>query len=365
VDETLVKKDLTIIIPTYNEAENIGFLLRDINENLDKWGIGANIVVVDDDSPDGTHDVVRRVAKTCSNIFLVIRKTNKGLSPAVVQGFQHADTDYIIVMDGDGQHPTTLIPQLYYSLKRGSDVAIGTRIDTPGWSFKRRVISWGASTLAKMIFPRVKDPMSGFFGVRRGVIDAVVLEPQGYKILIEVLGKGKYKTITELPYVFQRRNNGLSKLRFLQIYQYLQHLIKVSISGVLDRKSPVHDEVMRVVRFGVVGASGIVVNLVILYSIIRFTQTPEIIAAGIAVETSILTNFILNDVWTFKDIRTIPIYKRLGRFQVVSIAGMAINLVVFTALTLVGVWYILAEVVGIIFAFIFNFIVNRLKTWAV
>lgn len=357
-------KEISVIIPTYNEVGNIGFVIKEIQTHFKYYNVNGEIIVVDDNSPDGTQQIVRRLLSEYDNLKLIVRTEDRGLSQSVVEGFKHASSDFLIVMDGDGQHPVDLINNIDIALLNDNDIVVATRTDTPGWSLKRRIISWGATSLARILFPRVTDPGSGFFGINRKVIDGIVLKPQGYKILIEVLGRGRYETITEIPYSFKQRNNGLSKLRFLQIVQYVRHLLNLAVYGIFHGDSPVHDEVIRVVKFGLVGASGIAVNLLMLYSIIQFTFFPPLVGAGISVETSILTNFILNDLWTFKDIRTNVWYNRLGNFQIVSIVGLVINLVIFTILTFLGIWYIVAELVGILAAFIWNFVANRLKTWS-
>ncbi len=350
--------DLSIIIPTYKEAESIGTTIKNIHDNLSGSGISYEVVVVDDNSPDDTVSI-----SSGFGAKVILRTTDKGLAKSVAHGFHSVDSKVIVVMDGDGQHPAEIVPLLYHEIINGVDIAIATRTDIPQWSLPRRIISAGATLLARVIFPSVSDPGSGFFAINRSVIDNIDLKPRGWKILIEVLGRGRYKTITEIPYTFKNRNNGSSKLRFSHMWEYWWHLVELSFYGIFHNRSPIHTEVTRAAKFAIVGISGIAVNLLVLYSIIQFTFIPQMLAAPVSIEISILTNFIFNDIWTFKDLHERKFIKRLGRFQFVSIGGLIINAVIFATLVSLGLWYITAELIGILVAFAWNFIANRMKTW--
>lgn len=223
--------DVSIVIPTFNESENIGRLISEINEVLKASRIRGEIIVVDDHSPDGTWRIVQRMMEKCDNVQLIIRKGERGLSSAVLRGFEKARGEILCVMDADLSHPPEVIPELVKPIRLGhADMVIasryvrGSRVE--GWSLKRRLISKGATYLARCITD-VKDPMSGFFALKRRVIEGVDLSPKGYKIGLEIIAKGRYNRIIEVPFTFRGRKYGKSKLTHRVMMEYLLHLLSL------------------------------------------------------------------------------------------------------------------------------------------
>ena len=218
-------KSLSIIITTYNEAENIASLIKEIH----KFSKDAEIVVVDDNSPDGTPNIVKDLRKKIKKIKLLVRKNERGLSSAVLAGFKIASGDYICVIDADHSHPPELIPKLRKELEN-ADIVVASRYVKGGgcenWPFLRQLVSKFATLLARPLTP-VKDPMSGFFMLKKGVIEGVEFHPEGFKIGLEILVKGKHKVIKEVPFVFRDRRAGKSKLGIKTNLQYINHLIKL------------------------------------------------------------------------------------------------------------------------------------------
>lgn len=219
---------LSIIIPTYNERENIGLIVPKIFASLPRKWMRMEVIVVDDGSPDGTAKLARDLGKRY-NVRVIERKGKRGLSPAVLEGLGEARGDILGVMDADLSHPPEAIPRLIEPiLKRGTDLVIGSRRikggKTEGWSLKRKIISWGAGFLS-MGLTSVKDPMSGFFFLKKGVIRSAVLSPRGFKIGLEIIVKGHYRSIEEIPYKFTDRRFGKSKLGIGEDLSYLRHLI--------------------------------------------------------------------------------------------------------------------------------------------
>ena len=207
-------KQLTIIVPTYNESENIEILITKLEEIIGDT-IDFEILVMDDNSPDGTGKIVEELKRQGHKCDVVIRTENKGLSPSVIEGFERADGDVVLVMDADLQHPVEVVPKLYQAIVDGAEVSVGSR-HCPGggienWAFHRRVISWGAALLARP-FTSVSDPMSGFFAVKKELLKGCKLEAKGYKILLEVLVKTKAQKVVEVPITFTTRIHGESKL---------------------------------------------------------------------------------------------------------------------------------------------------------
>src|SRR3984893_340284 len=211
---------LAVIIPTLNEAGNMRLLLNRLRSALDPTEINYELIVVDDDSQDGTADVVRDLAKRDSRIRALVRKGQRGLAGAVIHGWANTDASLLGVIDGDLQHPPEVLPQLLDSVLQGKDIAIASRYSTSTkesvkeWSKARLLIS-RASTLATTPLQRknvrIKDPMLGFFIVRRACIEGIDLQPQGFKILLEILVKGRIHSAAEVPFCFATRQSGKSK----------------------------------------------------------------------------------------------------------------------------------------------------------
>jgi dolichol-phosphate mannosyltransferase len=355
--------DVSVIIPTFQEKDNIAETIHKASAQLFSNFIRGEIIVVDDNSPDGT----ARVAEATRAARVIIRTSDKGLSQSVVEGFSQAHSNIFIVIDADGSHPVEMIPKLWQAIMKGNDIAIGSRYMKNGgiesWSFKRRVVSFGATLLGRLMFPHITDPVSGIFAIKSDVIHSVSLRPRGYKILVEILGKGNYSKVTEIPFTFTDRKKGSSKLSLTQIREYASQLIDIAANAAMSRRGVVWDEFTRILKFGVVGASGIVINLWMLYTLIEIFSVSPMVAVVFSIETSIITNFILNDLWTFKKMHNSTFIRRVCSFHVISAVGAIVNIAIFAMLTYVGIWYILAEVVGILCAFALNFILNRFYTW--
>ncbi len=352
----------TLVIPTFNESANIAPLVDKLSSVL--AGRDYEIVFVDDGSSDGTQEQIRAAARNFP-VRLVERRSEKGLASAVVRGFENTHRDTIVVMDADLQHPPEVVPGLVDALGNGADIAVASRYVAGGgceeWSGIRKVISRGAILLAKVLLPaarKVSDPMSGFFALKRSVIQKVKLEPVGYKILLEVLVMGRYNMVCEVPFQFQLREKGASKLNLGQEYEYLRHLLS------LARRS---GELKRFIKFALVGASGVGVNALLLWVLTEKAGLFYMISAVIAIETSIITNFILNNFVTFNDRRTpgpAAFFLNMGKFNLVSLVGLGINFAVLTFFTQVfGLYYLLSNLIGIAGATLWNFFGNNWWTW--
>ncbi|MBU1201228.1 MAG: polyprenol monophosphomannose synthase [Nanoarchaeota archaeon] len=215
---------ISIIIPTFNEANNISLLIPKIYDVLDNH-YNYEIIVVDDNSPDGTAKVVRRLGKKYS-VRLLLRKNKRGLSSAVIDGFNIAKGDLLCVMDADLSHPPELLSKIILLLNK-NDLVIGSRLVKGGgsesWPIHRKIISWCAQLLARPLTP-VKDAMSGFFALKKSVINNVKLEAYGYKILLEILVVGNYKKVAEVPFTFLNRTFGKSKIGVGVEVEYIKQL---------------------------------------------------------------------------------------------------------------------------------------------
>jgi dolichol-phosphate mannosyltransferase len=230
---------LALVIPTLCEAENIGGLLDHVRQVLDPLKIPYEIVVVDDDSTDGTGSVVSAISAQDSRVRLLVRKGQRGLSGAILYGWKNTDADVLGVMDADLQHPPELLPKLVAAIQRGRDVAIGSRY-TPGgelgsWNPVRKFLSaaavWVTWPLQKRKL-RAKDPMSGFFMVRRHSVEKVEFMPTGFKLLLEVLVRGQIESIEEVPFAFGLRYRGASKANFRVGWDYARLLVRLYVGKV-------------------------------------------------------------------------------------------------------------------------------------
>jgi dolichol-phosphate mannosyltransferase len=217
---------LSIVSPTYNERENIGLLVERISQVM--AGRKYEIIVVDDNSSDGTAEIAKELSEVYP-VKILVRNGKFGLASAILKGFELAQGSIIGVIDADLQHPPEYLLEFVKAIEQdGCDVVIGSRYtnggEIEGWSKRRLLTSKIAVLLAKPLVRIVKDPMSGFFFLKRGVIEGVKLNPTGYKLGLEILVKGNYRKLKEIPYAFKQRKNGASKLNKNEIMSYLRLL---------------------------------------------------------------------------------------------------------------------------------------------
>ena len=226
---------LSVVVPTFKESENIGLFLAALCDSLDPILPGAyEIVVMDDDSPDGTLDVAAAVAADHPQIRLVKRVNKRELSTAVIRGWQLARGQALSTINADFQHPPALIAGLWQLLQT-NDLVVASRYCRGGgvgnWAISRRILSRGASLIGLIILPQVynrtTDPLSGCYMFRRQAIVNVELNPLGYKSLIEILVRGKIQTIAEFPYQMRERERGASKATGARSLDYIQQLIRL------------------------------------------------------------------------------------------------------------------------------------------
>jgi dolichol-phosphate mannosyltransferase len=222
---------LSIVIPTYNERESLPALLDRLNRTLDDRKIWYEVIVVDDDSPDGTWELAESLRSRDQKLRVIRRRGQRGLATAVVAGWSEARGDVLGVLDGDLQHPPETVGGMLDAMERyGADIVVASRSAPSGgasnWSARRRAISWFATLLALGLLPLggVRDPLSGFFILRKDVVSEVTLKPEGYKILLEVLVRGRWRTVREVPYTFEEREKGRSKMGWPEVLAYLRHV---------------------------------------------------------------------------------------------------------------------------------------------
>jgi len=354
--------ELSLISPTFNEKENIIPLVERVHKALSKYSY--ELIVVDDNSPDGTSELAKSLSSKYP-LKVIVRTSERGLASAVVAGFDQATGEVLGVIDADLQHPPEEIPALLEAIRGGADVAIASRYveggSIEGWSAKREIISKGAKLLATILLPsirKIKDPLAGFFLLKRKVIDGAVLTPTGYKILLEVLVRGNASQIAEVPYTFKERERGKSNLTLGEQLNFLRHL---------SRLAWFDGDVKRFLKFCVVGASGTLVYLGLLALFTEIGGLFYALSAALAYEISILNNFTWNELWTFRDRRASAggsVLARVLRFNLVSLVGLGIHEAVLTFFTEVtDLFYILSAIIAIFCAVIWNFFANVKWTW--
>jgi dolichol-phosphate mannosyltransferase len=234
--------DLTVIIPTFNEEENIERMIITVNSICKENEISEEILVVDDSSADNTIPIVKRLMSDYRFLHLIVRTQNPGLSPSLYDGIINAESDLVQCIDCDFSHPPEKIPVFYHLLKAdGYDMVIGSRYIKGGavvnWPLLRKVLSSGAALLGRILIPHVNDSGSGFFAINRGILKDTLLSPRGFRMGFEILGKAHWVKVQEIPIIFRNREFGQSKLKGSIIYDFLVQCSSIVQYNLIAHKS--------------------------------------------------------------------------------------------------------------------------------
>lgn len=354
--------ELAIVVPTFNEAQNVPLLVDALANTL--RDISWEVIFVDDDSPDGTAGVVRRLAQINPRVRCLRRIGRRGLAGAAIEGILSTSADYVAVMDGDLQHDETLLPLMFDRIRSGADIVVASRFSgegtaSQGLSALRLRASETATGFARRLLGiEVRDPLSGFFVIRRELFDDVVprLSTQGFKLLLDILASATRPfAAVEVGMRFRPRLNGTSKLDRLVALEYLSLLVaKVS-----------HDWLsLRFISFAVVGAIGVGVHLAALHVLLA-TTLPFAPAQALAAYAAMTSNFFLNNTFTYRD-------RRLTGWRMIA------GLMSFYALCSIGVfanvgagqlvhqelstWWV-AGLAGALMGAVFNYAATSVFTW--
>ncbi|MFE2260302.1 glycosyltransferase [Streptomyces griseosporeus] len=317
---------VTIVVPTYNESANVRRLLRLITESVPAR-LPCEVVFVDD-STDDTPEVISEAAQDCPFPVTVLHRDEPagGLGGAVVEGMKAAGSEWIVVMDGDCQHPPSLVPELVATGQRANAGLVVASRYLPGGSRAglaggyRVAVSRGATWLAKALFPGrlrgISDPMSGFFAVRRADLTAETLKPLGYKILLELAVRSRPRAVAEVPFVFQERYAGESKSTAREGLRFLRHLAGLRTDAPLAR----------MIGFGLIGASGFVPNLLGLWALTAL-GVHYLPAEILANQLGVAWNFLLIEQLLFRNRRAHRRWwDRLGRFALLANADLVLRI---------------------------------------
>jgi dolichol-phosphate mannosyltransferase len=354
---------LSVVVPTFNERDNVTVLYRRLDATLK--GIHWEVVFVDDNSPDGTWEVVRGLARQDCRVRCIRRIGRRGLSGACIEGILASSAPYAAVIDADLQHDESQLPKMVGLLQSGeAELVVGSRYIEGGSADSFNKQRAGASQLATEVAKRVlkveiADPMSGFFMIRRDRFEQLApqLSTQGFKILLDIVAtaQGKLRTI-EVPFTFGSRQHGESKL---------DSMVALDFLGLVLAKLT-HDVVsLRFLMFAMVGSIGLVVHLTTLFIALEFFNAPfpEAQAAGALV--AMTSNFILNNFLTYRDqrLKGVAILRGLLLFYLVCSVGLFANVgVAFSVYDQEPIWW-LAGAAGALMGVVWNYAMSGLFVW--
>jgi len=359
-----VRIELSVVIPTFNEKENIEEIIQLFGKAL--YGINWEVIFVDDDSPDGTADFIRNIAMENQYVRLIQRIGLRGLSSSCIEGMLASAAPYIAVMDADMQHDETLLPVMLRKLKQTDiDIVIGSRYIKGGSIGEldkiRTRYSRLATILSRFLIRKrpLTDPMSGFFMLKRTFFEKVMrkMSGKGFKILLDIFAASDLNfKYTELPYKMRCRKKGVSKLDNKIVLDFLYLIIERSIGRYIP---------VKFLLFVLVGGLGLIFHLLILYIMHSLLSVKFYIAQLMAIVIAMTSNFILNNAFTYKDTRLSGLKFIYGiiSFYIACSIGALVNMeVAYKLYTLSMPWY-LAGLIGAGFGGVWNFAVTSTITW--
>ncbi len=361
INRSAMSAELTIVVPTFNERDNVELLIARLDAAL--RGIAWEVLYVDDNFPDGTAAKLRELAQTDPRIRCLQRIGRRGLSTAVIEGMLASSAPYLAVIDADLQHDESLLPQMLAAIKAEDlDVVIGSRHVAGGgvgdWDRRRVTISGFAARLARLIIAaELTDPMSGFFMLSRPAFERAVrrLSGQGFKILLDLFASTPVPyRFKEIPYVFSQRQHGESKLDSLAIWEYLMLLL----DKLFGRYVPV-----RFISFAAIGGSGVVVHFLTLYFALKAVDFPA--AQALATVVAMTSNFVLNNMLTYRDRRLVGrrFVTGLGSFYAVCSLGAVANVGIASAAFAHHYTWWLSGLAGAAVGVVWNYAVSSIFTW--
>jgi dolichol-phosphate mannosyltransferase len=366
---------LSVIAPTFNERENVKELINRVGDAIQN--IPYEIIIADDDSPDLTWLVAEETSASDPRVHVLRRMQNHGLGAAVIDGFSIARGEILACIDADLQHDPSALRKMLERFAGGADVVVGSRYvaggSTGNWNWFRRMESRIATRMARIFLGvKLSDPMSGYFLMRRS--DFLRIRPElqgrGFKILLEILVKLRPGIIEEVPYTFRTREKGESKLSSKVVLQYVQQLW-----GLSRLRKLLPD---RFIKFSFVGCTGIVVNLGVMTLFFWLNGSRSWVASGVASLIANMSNYGLNNIWTFSDRlhRGIGLMKGYFLYLLMSTVGLGITTASYMGLTSILVRFspekfdssglailLLCQFLSISFGSYSNYLLNSLVTW--
>jgi dolichol-phosphate mannosyltransferase len=355
--------ELSVIVPTFNEKGNVATLVQRLAKTLE--GRSWEVIFVDDDSPDGTADRVREIGRTDHRVRCIQRIGRRGLSSACIEGLLSSSAPYQAVMDADLQHDETILPAMFDALQRGeADIVIGSRYVEGGgvgeWHQSRARMSRFATRVSRLVLhAELTDPMSGFFMLRRQAFADRVRELSGigFKILLDLFASSDEPLrFRELPYEFRSRHAGESKLDSQAAWQYLMLVLDKLVGGIVP---------VRFVAFALVGSVGVGVHVALLALLFKGFRVDFTIAQALATLVAMTSNFALNNILTYRDMR-LRGWKWLRGWVSFSLAcsiGAIANVGIASYLFQSHTAWVVAALAGILVGVVWNYVVTALYTW--
>lgn len=360
--------ELSIIVPTFNERANVDELVGRLTAVL--AGVDWEVIFVDDDSPDRTAAFVRQLGRRDSRVRVVHRVNRRGLSSACVEGMLASSAPFLAVMDADLQHDERILPNMLAAVKdAGLDIAVGSRSVEGGsmgdWSRDRQFVSRVATRLSRLVLKAdLRDPMSGFFLMRRELLEEVVynLSGIGFKILVDIFASAKRPLrFEEIPYSFRTRHAGESKLDGMVAWEYLMMLLDKS----LGRYIPV-----RFIPFAFIGGVGVFVHMAVLWVVFLVMDKGFVAGQTAATLVAMTTNFFLNNLLTYRDRRLHGWDLLRGWFSftlacsVGAVANVGIATYLFESQSMGDMGWVLSATAGILVGAVWNYAVTSVYTWS-
>jgi dolichol-phosphate mannosyltransferase len=354
--------ELCVVVPAYNERDNVAPLIDLLREALD--GIAWEAIIVDDNSPDGTAAAARAIGETDRRVRCIRRIGRRGLAGACLEGMLASQARYVAVIDADLQHDEQLLPAMLQRLRDGSaDLVVASRRvaagSDAGLSGLRSRMSRFAGALARFLLGvAITDPMSGFFMLRRDVIEKIApsLSNQGFKILLDIVATAGNLRVVELPYTFRERRHGESKL---------DAQVMLEFAGLLTAKLT-HDTVsIRFLMYCLVGLTGVAVHMAVLQAAVETTALGFSLDQAIATVTAITWNFTLNNAVTYRDQRLTGrrFVTGLLRFQLVCSVGAISNVGAATWIYNYHTGWWVAGLSGALMGAVWNYVISAAFVW--
>jgi len=354
---------LSIIVPTYNERRNVEALVVALESEL--FGVNWEVIFVDDDSPDGTSDRIREIAREKANVRCIQRLGRRGLSSACIEGILSSSAPYLLIMDADMQHDESIIPSMMDTLKREDiDIVIGSRYTKEGSSGElqpfRVEISQFATKVSQIILKvPVSDPMSGFFMLKCSFFKGIMhhLSGNGFKILLDILvSAGEDIGYIETPYSMRARTHGESKLGPQVVWEFVTLILNKLLRQLIQTQF---------ISFVMVGFSGVFMHIAVLAFFHKFVELAFLYAQTLAVLTAMTSNYFLNNYFTFCERRLIEksMVKGLISFYIACGIGAVVNVSIAEVVFNYGIPWRLAGLIGAVVGTVWNYVTIVTFTW--
>ena len=362
-DAAVSGPEFSIVIPTFNESGNIAELIRRIGSTLE--GVAWEAIVVDDDSSDGTAEIVKGIAQRDHRVRCIHRIGRRGLSTACIEGFLSSSALYLAVIDGDLQHDEALLPAMLEKLRSGEvDIVVGSRYvpggGVGGWDERRAQLSRLSTIVAKKTLRvTLSDPMSGFFALRRKVLHEVVrdLSGVGFKILLDIFASSaRPLRFCELPYQFRSRQAGESKVSGTVALDFLTLLLQKRFGRFIPS---------RLIYFGLVGGFGVCVHLMVFASVFQGMGLPFWESQTVAAAVAMVGNFTLNNLITYRDQRLSGLawWRGLALFSLACSVGAVANVGVASYIFGDGIGWLPSALAGIVVGTVWNYATTGFYVW--